>query len=187
MIIKRIIEKSTGKIWIVLHEMFLPSKERVVVCRDKTFKLSDLGITWDFVEFDYSKYSDNIIELLKLEDPTYLEVIAKRFHPGGYFNEGDLVFFAKPGRYMKDYYGPNYPFIITEIFDDRVYNKSNDPEAIERSKYEINIGLKVYRGIVPTKEQIENEPKHDVIVSYSLLEFFPDDAFHILSRYDTEY
>lgn len=75
------------------------------------------------------------------------------------------------------------------MFDDSgIYRGDNwDPEAAEKGKYKINIGLKVYRGIIPTKEQIENEPKHDVVVSYSLLEFFPGDAFHILSRYDTEY
>lgn len=184
----RIIEKDTGRIRVVVGDMLVPGMkkgERIIVCSGgKSFKLSELGITWDFVDFDYSS---NIIDLLKKEDPTYLEIIAKRFHPGGYFNEGDLVFFTKPGRYLKDYYGPNYPFIITEIFDDTVYNSSYDPETIEKSKYEINIGLKVYRGIIPTKEQIESEPKHDIIVSYSLLEFFPGDAFHILSRYDTEY
>lgn len=189
----RVIEKDTGRIRVVVGDMLVPGMkkgERIIVCSgNKSFKLSELGITWDFVDFDYSKYSNNIIDLLKKEDPTYLEVIAKRFHPGGYFNEGDLVFFSKPGRYLKDYYGPNYPFIITEMFDDSgIYRGDNwDPEAAEKGKYKINIGLKIYRGIIPTKEQIESEPKHDVVVSYSLLEFFPGDAFHILSRYDTEY
>ena len=187
----RIIEKNTGRIRVVLKDMLVPGMnkgERVILCSgNKSFKLSELGITWDFVDFDYSKYSSNIIDLLKKEDPTYLEIIAKRFHPGGYFNEGDLVFFTKPGRYLKDCCGPDYPFIITEIFDDRAFYNSRDPEIIEKNKYVINIGLKVYRGIIPTKEQIESEPKHDTIVSYSLLEFFPGDAFHILSRYDTEY
>ena len=184
-ITKRVIEKDTGKIRVVLHEVLLPGNNRVVVCKGKTFKLSDLGITWDYVDYDYSKYSKNIINLLKSENPGYLEIIAKRFHPGGYFNEGDIVFFNKPCRYMKDTYGPDYPFIITEITNGNT--NSNDPVEVEKCSYYFRLGLKVYRGFIPTEEQLQNESKYDVLVDYSLLEFYPSDAFHILSRYDTEY
>ena len=134
---------------------------------------------FDPVQVDFQKFQVELVEFCKSTEGlrNVLEAISRRYHPGGYFHEGDKVFItdapllfsasnpADPKYYFTS--GPDYPYIIHKI------------EKQDINKFKIYV------------ERASIKPKHfaDCSLCFDAWvdKIVPLDAFWTLQRYDMPY
>lgn len=137
---------------------------------------------FEYIESSYDQLTKKeIVDIIKKEYcGSILDVLLKRKNLPDYFKVGSLVYFTKPGYipWNREDYGPGQPFIIIDKInrDTFVYmNPNSEPEFI--------LCLSSYE---PEKDDV-NDYVEVIRIRSSLVNFYSDDAFHILSRYDYEF
>lgn len=186
--------KETGEVGTVINRSYGLDGETVIIFwsskRNKeTYYLktgNDINKFYDTFEYIDANYDqltkEEIVDKIKKEYcSSILDVLLKRKNLPDYFEVGSLVYFTEPGYipWNRKDYGPGQTFIIIDKIDNdtNVYmNTNSEPEFILcLSRYE------------PGKDSVDDYIREDIRVRSSLANFYSNDAFHILSRYDYEF
>lgn len=129
------------------------------------------------VQVDFQKFQVELVEFCKSTRglKNILEAVLRRYHPGGYFHEGDKVFITDaPLLFSSDTpglrcwtVGPDYPLVIHKI------------ERLDIDRFKIYV------------ERVSIKPQYYADCSYCfdawVDKIVPLDAFWTLQRYDQPY
>ena len=119
------ISSSRGNTWYITED------GKKIIEKDLDYIIDNFEVPENF---DYKKIVEVLVSQLVNDEDIYsdlnniLNAFARRLHPGGYYHEGDLVYFIRPDFFIENtkdicyaweyYCGANNPWLIKEIRPD---------------------------------------------------------------------